>query len=98
MVGEGQPYCTSLNHAYLNRYIVFHCALDGQKLDNIRQNPTACCSVCTEHEVQPELHTTEYKSAVAFGAAEIAWRRGAKKAAPCQLFGEAGTGNGFPLQ
>lgn len=68
---EGQPYCVPLNHVYEGGYIVFHCASEGAKLDNIKQNPKVCYAVCTQHEVQPEALTTKYKSAVAFGTAEI---------------------------
>jgi nitroimidazol reductase NimA-like FMN-containing flavoprotein (pyridoxamine 5'-phosphate oxidase superfamily) len=68
---DGQPYVVPLNHAYVDGYIVFHCAGQGLKLDNIRQNPKVSYAVCSEHEVQPEQHTTRYRSAIAFGRAEI---------------------------
>lgn len=68
---EGQPYCVPLNHVFEDGYIIFHCALEGLKLDNIKANPKVCYSACTEHEVQPALKTTNYKSVVAFGTAEI---------------------------
>lgn len=72
VAGPGnQPYVVPLNHAYLDGCIVFHCASDGHKLDAIRANPLVSYAVCTEHEVQPDRHTTRYRSAIAFGRAEI---------------------------
>ncbi len=68
---EGTPYVIPLNHVYTNGYIVFHCAKEGHKLDNIRLNPHVCYCVCTEHQILPEALSTAYASAVAFGKAEI---------------------------
>jgi nitroimidazol reductase NimA-like FMN-containing flavoprotein (pyridoxamine 5'-phosphate oxidase superfamily) len=67
----GQPYCVPLNHIFTDGYIVFHCALEGAKLDNIKTNPRVSYAVCTEHEVLPEEVSTRYRSAIAFGTAEI---------------------------
>ncbi|MBN1777909.1 MAG: pyridoxamine 5'-phosphate oxidase family protein [Clostridiales bacterium] len=38
----GQPYIVPLTYAYLDGIIVFHCALEGKKLDCIRANPRVC--------------------------------------------------------
>lgn len=61
--------CTDDNTWY------FHCANEGDKLDAIRQNPNVCLSAVTR--CQPTVgpkdlsFTVQYKSAVAFGKAEI---------------------------
>jgi nitroimidazol reductase NimA-like FMN-containing flavoprotein (pyridoxamine 5'-phosphate oxidase superfamily) len=68
---EGRPYCVPLNHVFHDGYIVFHSALEGAKLDNIQANPKVSYAVCTEHEVLPDEISTRYKSAIAFGTAEI---------------------------
>lgn len=68
---DGQPYVVPVNHVVVDGNIVFHCALEGHKLDLIRQNPRVCYSVCTEHEVLPDEISTRYRSAIAFGRAEI---------------------------
>jgi nitroimidazol reductase NimA-like FMN-containing flavoprotein (pyridoxamine 5'-phosphate oxidase superfamily) len=68
---EGRPYCVPLNHVFTDGYIVFHSALKGAKLDNLRSNPRVSYAVCTEHEVLPQEISTRYKSAVLFGTAEI---------------------------
>lgn len=53
----------------------FHCANDGEKLDAIRHNPNVCLSAVTR--CQPTVgpkdlsFTLQYKSAIAFGKAEI---------------------------
>ena len=41
----GRPYGVPLNHAYVDGKIVFHCALEGEKLDAIRANPRVCYTV-----------------------------------------------------
>lgn len=43
--GEGQPYVVPLNYAYAEGKILFHCALAGKKLDQIRANPRVCFTV-----------------------------------------------------
>ena len=68
---DGKPYVVPLNHVVVDDCLVFHCAKEGQKLDLIRENPSVCYAVCTEHEVIPEELTTKYKSAIVFGTAEI---------------------------
>jgi nitroimidazol reductase NimA-like FMN-containing flavoprotein (pyridoxamine 5'-phosphate oxidase superfamily) len=43
--GDGGPYVVPLNYAYVDGRILFHCALEGLKLDRIRANPEVCLSV-----------------------------------------------------
>ena len=42
---EGRPYVVPLNYAYADGKILFHCALEGKKLDHIRANPDVCFAV-----------------------------------------------------
>jgi len=91
----GQPYCVPLNHVYKDGYIVFHCALEGAKLDNIRANPRVSYGVCTEHEVVPENISTRYKSAIAFGAAEIVESPELRKELLVALLERLAPGQGF---
>lgn len=53
----------------------FHCALEGDKLDAIKANPSVCLSAVTRctPTVGPKdgSFTLQYKSAIAFGNAEI---------------------------
>jgi hypothetical protein len=39
LCSDGQPYVVPLNYAYVDGKIIFHCALEGKKLDDIRRNP-----------------------------------------------------------
>ena len=45
---DGQPYVVPMNHAYVGGKLLFHCALDGKKLDCIRANPTVCYTVARQ--------------------------------------------------
>jgi len=93
---DGQPYVVPVNHVYLDGYIVFHCAQEGHKLDLIRANPLASYAVCTQHEVQPREHTTRYRSAIAFGRAEIVSDHGLKKSLLTSLSQRLAPGEPFP--
>lgn len=53
----------------------FHCALEGKKLDAIKVHPDVCLSAVTRCaptiDPKDDSFTLQYKSAVAFGKAEI---------------------------
>lgn len=76
---DGQPYVVPVNHVVVDGHIVIHSANEGQKLDMVRANPLVCYTVCTQHEVLPEVTSTRYQSAMAFGKAEIVEDVNAKK-------------------
>ena len=42
---DGYPYITPVNYVYLRGAIYFHCALQGEKLDNLQRNPKVCFAV-----------------------------------------------------
>ena len=64
---DGTPYCIPLSHALVENVIYFHCATEGQKLENIRLNKNVCVSGVRYTNILPEKFTTEYESAVATG-------------------------------
>jgi len=64
---DGQPYGMPLSYAYKNNSIYFHCALSGQKLDNIESNAKVSFCVVGKTKVLPDKFGTEYESAVVFG-------------------------------
>ena len=66
---DAQPYGVPLSYAYNNGCIYFHCALSGQKLDNITDNPRVSFCVVGTTKILPDQFGTEYESAVAFGVA-----------------------------
>lgn len=79
-VGEdGSPYVVPLNYIYHDGYIIFHCAMEGRKLDNIRHNPQVCFTVCASQKIIPEKYTTEFTSVIAFGEARIVEDCGQKR-------------------
>jgi len=45
LCADGQPYVVPINYAYVEGRILFHCALEGEKLDCIRGNPNVCFTV-----------------------------------------------------
>jgi uncharacterized protein len=69
-VGEdNQPYGVPLNYVYKNKFIYFHCARSGQKIDNIEHNAKVSFCVVGKTQVLPVEFATEYESAMAFGIA-----------------------------
>lgn len=65
------PYCIPFSPVVEGDYIYFHCALEGQKVDNISNNPNVCVTCIGGTNLVPEEFTTEYESAVVYGVAEV---------------------------
>ena len=42
---DGVPYVVPLNHGYAEGKILFHCAMEGKKLDYLKANPRVCFTV-----------------------------------------------------
>jgi nitroimidazol reductase NimA-like FMN-containing flavoprotein (pyridoxamine 5'-phosphate oxidase superfamily) len=42
---DGYPYIVPVNYVYWRESIYFHCAPEGEKLDNIRRHPQVCFEV-----------------------------------------------------
>jgi len=68
---DGTPYCIPVSPVLINNAIYFHCAYEGQKIENIKKNNAVCLSAVRHTKLLPERFTTEYESAVAFGKCEI---------------------------
>ena len=73
---EGMPYAVPLSLARTDEQtFYFHCALEGKKLDILRTNPNVCLTAVTKCKptVGPKdgSFTLEFKSAIAFGRAEL---------------------------
>ncbi len=80
---DGTPYGIPLSLARVGeRTFYFHCAMEGEKLDVIRQNPVVSLSAVTRcvPTVGPEdgSFTLQYRSAVAVGRAEVVEQCGEK--------------------
>lgn len=42
---DGYPYITPVNYVWWNGSVFFHCAHEGEKVDNIRRDPRVCFEV-----------------------------------------------------
>ena len=68
---QGEPYQVPISPARGKNCFYFHCALEGEKVDCLKANPKVCLSFVTGVEPIPEQYTTRYRSALAFGTAEL---------------------------
>ena len=66
---DGYPYGVPMNYVYLNNAIYLHCAMEGQKLENLRRHDQVSFSVVGKENILPEKFSTEYESVIAFGIA-----------------------------
>jgi uncharacterized protein len=69
---NGQPYGVPLNYVYKNDKIYIHSALNGHKIENIKNNPKVSFCVIGNTKILPSKFGTEYKSAIVFGIASEA--------------------------
>jgi hypothetical protein len=73
---DGQPYVVPLNYSYHEGRILFHCALEGKKLDCIRANPNVCFAVGRQsgevrrHAVGAVCHV-DSDSVICYGTARV---------------------------
>ncbi|WML33199.1 pyridoxamine 5'-phosphate oxidase family protein [Clostridium sp. OS1-26] len=72
-VGEsGYPYGVPISYIYINGSIYFHCAVEGHKLDNIKNNDKVSFCIVGQTQILPDKFSTKYESAIVFGrAAEV---------------------------
>lgn len=92
--GSGTAYAVPLSLARTDeKTFYFHCATEGKKLDILKVYPRVC--LCAVTKCKPTIgpkdgsFTLEFKSAIAFGKAEIVTDRDEKKMALraiCQRF------------
>ncbi|WP_250229522.1 pyridoxamine 5'-phosphate oxidase family protein [Anaeropeptidivorans aminofermentans] len=69
---DNQPYVVPLSYVVIENEIFFHCALSGQKLDNIKHEEKVCFSVVGKTQpVYDNNFTTYFESVVVFGKARI---------------------------
>jgi Predicted flavin-nucleotide-binding protein len=72
-IGEnGYPYATPLSFVYYKEAIYFHCAIEGNKLDNIKANEKVSFCVVGKTKVLPDKFSAEYESVIIFGRAFLA--------------------------
>jgi nitroimidazol reductase NimA-like FMN-containing flavoprotein (pyridoxamine 5'-phosphate oxidase superfamily) len=66
---DGSPYCIPLSLAREGEWLYFHSALDGQKIENLRQSNRVCISCVGYVKAIPGDFALEYESAVIAGTA-----------------------------
>ena len=73
---NGTPYVVPLNYSYAEGRIIFHCALEGRKLDFMKTNPLVCFTVgqkagpVREHAGGTLCHV-DSDSVICYGTARI---------------------------
>jgi len=76
MSAGNAPYVLPLTYGYLKGKIMFHCALEGTKLDIIRKNPNVCFTVSRHfgemvpHPQGAQCHVNS-DSVICYGEARI---------------------------
>ena len=64
---NGYPYAVPLSHVYNDGHLYFHSALEGHKVDAVRNNSRCSFCVVQQDVVCPERFTTLFRSVIAFG-------------------------------
>jgi len=67
---NGKPYGVPLNFCVINHCIYFHCAVEGQKIDNINQNKSVSFCAVGNTEILPDKFGTKYESIIVSGEVE----------------------------
>ncbi len=72
------PYVVTMNFGYISipeRFLFFHCAKVGRKLDMIRQNDYVCFEMDTDHELYPGKRSCDwgmrFRSVIGYGNISI---------------------------
>jgi len=75
MSRNDDPYVVPLNFGYAENTIYFHCALEGEKIDILKENPRVCLVFNIDNQLVNDLPqddwTMYYQSVFAFGKAEF---------------------------
>jgi nitroimidazol reductase NimA-like FMN-containing flavoprotein (pyridoxamine 5'-phosphate oxidase superfamily) len=64
---DGQPYGVPISFSYTGDVIYFHSALEGQKVDNIKENSSVSFCVVGKTKVLPDKFGTKYESVIVHG-------------------------------
>ena len=68
---NNRPYGIPVNYVLIEECIFFHCATEGQKLENITANTGVSFCVVGKTELIPEKFSTRYESVVVSGIADL---------------------------
>jgi hypothetical protein len=67
---NGKPYGVPLNFCIIDHCIYFHCAVEGRKIDNIKQNKSVSFCTVGNTEILPDQFGTKYESVIVSGEVE----------------------------
>ncbi len=67
---NGKPYGVPLNFCIIDHCIYFHCAVEGQKIYNIKQNNSVSFCTVGNTETLPDKFGTKYESVIVSGEVE----------------------------
>ena len=67
---KGEPYGVPLNFWFNDTCIYFHCAVEGQKIDNIEHNKSVSFCAVGNTEIMPDKFGTKYESVIVSGEVE----------------------------
>jgi hypothetical protein len=67
---DGKPYGVPLNFCIIDKSIYFHCAIEGQKIDNVERNKSVSFCAVGKTEILPDKFGTKYESAIVSGEIE----------------------------
>lgn len=68
---DGYPYAVPLSHFYSDGKLYFHCAVQGHKIDAVRNCDKASFCVIDQDELHPEKYTTLFRSVIVFGRIRV---------------------------
>ena len=77
---NGEPYGVPLNFCVIDHCICFHCATEGQKIDNIKQNTSVSFCAVGNTEILPDKFGTKYESVIVSGEVEEVFDMNKQKA------------------
>lgn len=85
---DGLPYGVPLSYVLSGNAVYFHCATEGQKLDNIMHDSRVCLTAVAAAQRFPDKLTMGYESAMVFGTARIVYAENERQAALRLLCGK----------
>lgn len=68
---DGYPRTLPLSYVYDEGRLYFHSAREGEKVEELRQDPRASFTVVTGTQVLPELFSTAYQSVIGVGHVSV---------------------------
>jgi nitroimidazol reductase NimA-like FMN-containing flavoprotein (pyridoxamine 5'-phosphate oxidase superfamily) len=68
---RGRPYGVPMNYVYSENCLYFHCAPEGHKLDNLRDNPRVSFCVVGDTRLLPDEFNTAFESVIVSGEAAL---------------------------